>query len=393
MRKIDLSDFQVASSETARDINRRILLNLIRRHQPLSRADLARRSGLKRNTVSVIVEQLIAEKWIFEGALGQSRRGRRPTFLHLNGNRAGVVGVDLRPNTTTIGLANLEFKFLALESMQTGSDPKKCIHELGKRIRQLTADHPGIQYEAIGISLPGRADLNTHELVFAPNLGWGRVDLKTPLEKATGLPVELENAANACALAELWSEKHHESVRNLVAVTISEGIGVGMVINGQLVRGATGLAGEFGHVVLDENGPECTCGNRGCWEVCGSNAAGVRYYQQALNSRKRITFEDLLDLAQQKDRRALHALERMGHWIGVGLAMLLTGLEPEMVIVIGSVTRAWEHIGPAIHAALQSRLPTRPKIRLLPTDPQSEPRLRGTIALALEKHFAAPMLA
>jgi hypothetical protein len=267
LRKIDLTNFQVATSETARDINRRIVLNLIRKHQPLSRADLARRSGLQRSTVSAITEQLIEGRWVTEGALGHLPRGRKPTFLHLNGERAGIIGVNVRPVRTSIALAGLDTHFLTQESLPTGSDPNAFLDELCRRLQHLMRAHPEIVYEGIGVCLPGRVDTESQRLVFAPNLGWKDVDFKTPIEKATGLPVELENAANACALAELWGGSHPEGVRSIVAVTVSEGIGVGMILNGQLVRGPTGLAGEFGHVTVSEDGPLCRCGNRGCWEV------------------------------------------------------------------------------------------------------------------------------
>jgi predicted NBD/HSP70 family sugar kinase len=398
VRKIDLTDFQVATSETARDINRRIVLNLIRKHQPLSRADLSRHSGLQRSTVSVITEQLIAERWVLEGAVGHAPRGRKPTFLHLNGERAGVVGVDIRPLSTMIGLANLDLKFLAQESVATGRNPEKFITELSTRIHRLISAHPEVTYEGIGVSLPGRVDLASHQLVFAPNLGWSGLDLKTPLEKATGLPVELENAANACVLAELWSGRHPESVRNIVAVTVSEGIGVGMVLNGQIIRGPTGLAGEFGHVVLLEDGPLCRCGNRGCWEACGSNSAAVRYYADALSSSTKAAgsspaFEDLLRLAEQGDRKAKESLGRMAHYLGAGLAMLMTALAPEVLVLIGEVTRAWDRLGPVVNDVLKHRLPTHPNTRIVPTDPALQPRLRGTIALVFQKHFGAPSVA
>ena len=113
MRKIDLTNFQVATSETARQINRRITLNFLRHHQPMSRADLSRRSGLQRSTVSAIVDQLIEEGWVTEGAIGRLPRGRRPRFLHLNVERTGIVGVNLRPETTTVGLANVDARFEA----------------------------------------------------------------------------------------------------------------------------------------------------------------------------------------------------------------------------------------------------------------------------------------
>jgi predicted NBD/HSP70 family sugar kinase len=392
-----LSDFQVATSEIARNINRRIVLNLIRKHQPVSRADLSRHSGLQRSTVSVIIEQLMAERWVIEGAAGPAAaRGRKPIFLHLNSERAGIIGVDVRPLTTTIGLATVDWKFLAQESIPTERNPAQFVRALCEHIRRLRAAHPDVAYEGIGVSLPGRADLASHQISFAPNLGWGEFDLKTPLEKATGLPVELENAANACALMELWSGRHAENVRDLVVVTVSEGIGVGMILNGQLVRGPTGLAGEFGHVVMIENGPLCHCGNRGCWEVCGSNSAATRYYlelsKQSAN-RPAPAFDEILRLAEQGDAKANEALRRMGHYLGAGLAMLMTSLAPEVLVLIGEVTRAWKRVGPVVNRVIQERLPTRPNTQVVPTDPSTQPRLRGTIALVLQKHFSAPAVA
>ncbi|MGH9161917.1 MAG: ROK family transcriptional regulator, partial [Vicinamibacteraceae bacterium] len=147
MRKIDLSNFRVATSETARDINRRIVLNLIRRHQPISRADLARESGLQRSTVSAITEQLIKEKWVTEGASGYLPRGRRPRFLHLNRERVGIIGINIRPIWTTIGLADLDARFMTQESLATPDDPEQAIDLLRAHLRRLIATHPDICYE------------------------------------------------------------------------------------------------------------------------------------------------------------------------------------------------------------------------------------------------------
>jgi predicted transcriptional regulator len=206
MRKIDLTSFTVATSETARQINRRIALNFIRRHQPMSRADLARHSGLQRSTVSAIIDQLIAEGWVTEGAVGRAPRGRRPRFLHLNVERAGILGVELRPETTTLGLAGIDARFVAQTSWPTPRDPVAFVKELAKAVSALRAAHPGISCEGMGVSLPGRVD-REGRLVFAPNLGWGRVDLRQMLETAVGLPVNVENAANACARAQ--SDRGH----------------------------------------------------------------------------------------------------------------------------------------------------------------------------------------
>jgi len=181
-------------------------------------------------------------------------------------------------------------------------------------------------------------------------------------------------------------------------VTVSEGIGVGMILNGQLVRGSTGLAGEFGHVTLFEEGPLCECGNRGCWEVCGSNSAAVRFFTETGSRSSRSsstapTFDDILRLAKQNDRKATESLKRMAHYLGAGLAMLITSLAPDVLILIGEVNRAWDTVGPIVDEVLASRLPTRPNTRIFPTDPDTKPRLRGTIALVLQKHFGAPSIA
>ncbi len=402
MRRIDLSNFQVATSETARDINRRIVLNLIRTHQPISRAELARHSGLQRSTVSVIAEQLIKERWITEGANGHTARGRRPTFLHLNKERVGIIGINVRPITTTLALADLDANFLAQDSLPTPADPKQFVAELVPRVRKLIEARPELTCEGIGVSLPGRVDLTTKKLVFAPNLGWRDFDLKTPLEKATKLPVELENAANSCALTEICFGRRAEGLRNLVVVTVSEGIGCGLILNHQLVQGSTGTAGEFGHAALVQDGLECSCGNRGCWEMYASNSAAVRYYSQASSTsrgrrsntvEKTISFEHLLRLAEQGDGKAVDALRQMANYLGRGIAPLVAGLAPDMIVIVGEVTRAWHQVGPIIKETVRQHSFTRAETQIVPSDPITQPRLRGTIALVLLKHFGAPAIA
>ena len=393
MRRIDLSNFQVATSETARDINRRIVLNLIRTHQPISRADLARHSGLQRSTVSVITEQLIDERWVTEGANGHAPRGRRPTFLHLNKERVSIIGVNIRPSTTTLALANLDGHFVAQESLPTAKNPDQFIEELIPRLKNLTKTRPELTCEGIGVSLPGRVDLASQRLVFAPNLDWNDYDLKTPLETAMGLPVELENAANACALSEIWFGQQSEAAQDLIALTVAEGIGTGLVLNHQLVRGSTGVAGEFGHTTIVENGIECRCGNRGCWELYASNSAAVRYYTGSNAAAQTLSFDDVLRLASQGDTKAVEALNKMAHYLGVGIAMLVTGLAPNVILVVGEITRLWNLVGPIITKTVEQRSLTHANTRIVPTDPISHPRLLGTIALVLQQHFGAPSVA
>jgi predicted NBD/HSP70 family sugar kinase len=404
MRKINLADFQLATSETARDVNQRILLNLVRSHQPLSQADLMRQSGLQRSTVSVITKQLISERWLREGAVGPTLRGRRPTFLHLNEDRAGIFGINIQPSTTDLALANLSGRFLVQESISTPSSPEKFVNLVSRRIREMQKEYPLLTYEDIGVSLPGRVDLSSQKFVFAPNLGWRETDLKTQLEDATGLSVSLENAANACALSEFWFGKHSDKIQNLIVVTVSEGIGVGMILNGQLVRGTSGLAGEFGHVTINDNGPKCGCGNHGCWEVYASNSAAVRYYNEAKTSQrngktngrkqhKPRTLDDLLQLMERDDPIASESLEHMAHYLGKGIAMLVTGLAPDMIVVVGDIARAWDKVGPVVTSVVKECSSTHAAAKIIASGLTPQPRLRGIIALVLQKHFGAPTIA
>lgn len=378
---------------------------MIRTRQPISRADLARLSGLQRSTVSVITNQLIEEQWVTNGAFGHLPRGRKPRFLQLNVDRIGIIGVNVRPHQTTVALSNINADFLAHESFPTAADPQFFIEDLTKRIQNVIKSHPQISVEGVGVSVPGRVELKTKRLLFAPNLGWRDVDLQAPLEEATGLPVEVENAANACALAELWFEKRTDGVRDLIAVTVSEGIGTGIIANGQLVQGINGAAGEFGHVSVERDGLPCKCGNRGCWEMYASNTAAINNYIQATKSGRskrdaempedeKPSFEDLLVLAEHGNPKAVEALDKMGESLGIGLAMLISGMSPELIVIIGEITRAWERIEPSLKKVIDQRLPAmQNKTRIVAAEDILQPRLRGSASLILQKHFGAPLTA
>lgn len=385
MRRLNFTNTQIASIQTARDINRGVVLNLIRRRQPISRADLARVSGLQRSTVSQIIEQLVRERWVVDGPTGRLPRGRRPTFLQLNDRRAIVV-VDLRPATTTIAVSDANGRFLSQQAIATPSDAQSAAEKLSETIRQMMSSHAGLLFEGIGISVPGRFDDKLQRVVFAPNLKWREFGLRGPLEKATGLKVELENAANACVLAEVWFGQT-ERTRDLVVVTVSEGVGVGIFSNGHLLHGLNGMAGEFGHVPLDLDGPQCGCGGRGCWEVYASNWAALRYYQES-GGRDCPTFKGLLSLAKSGDALALAALDRMSKAIGRGLRMIVAGLSPEEIVFVGDFTRLWDRVGPGIEADVAAAVLVGKPPRVRPAEAEpSVARLRGTVALVLQKHF------
>jgi predicted NBD/HSP70 family sugar kinase len=164
-------------------------------------------------------------------------------------------------------------------------------------------------------------------------------------------------------------------------------------MNHQLVRGSTGVAGEFGHTTIVENGLQCACGNKGCWELYASNSAAVRYYTGTNVSAQTPSFDDILRLASQGDLKASEALNKMAYYLGVGIAMLVTGLAPDVILVIGEITKLWNQVGPIITETVTERSLTHATTRIVPTDPVLHPRLLGTVALVLQKHFGAPTVA
>jgi predicted NBD/HSP70 family sugar kinase len=374
-----------------------------------ARQQVAKR--LQRSTVSSITEQLISEQWIAEGALGHAARGRKPRFLHLNNERAGIIGVDVRPRITTLALTDLNARIITQDSLATPEDPQTFLSALAERIQNMRRSQPQIYCEGVGVGLPGRVDPKTQRLIFAPNLGWRDVDIKQartfdikgPLEEATGIPVEVDNAANACALFETWYGKHSEGIHDLIALTVSEGIGTGIITDGELLRGSTGMAAEFGHVSLSEDGPRCRCGNCGCWEVYASNTAAVDYYTRVTGGVVRAergphdasatTFDSLLRLCELGDAKAIEAIERMAHYLGVGVAMLITSFAPSLIVVAAEVTRVWSRIEPIINQIVSEKCQQPSATRIKPVDEFAHPRLRGAIALVLQKHFVAPSVA
>jgi predicted NBD/HSP70 family sugar kinase len=385
----DVTRRQTASSEDVRDINRRIVLNLIRTRQPVSRADLARLSGMQRSTISIIVEQLIRERWVLEGATGRLPRGRRPTFLLLNNDRV-IVAVDVRPTQTTVAVADVNGKLSAQQVMETPADPERATRAIVRQVQSLVKACRGKKIEGIGITLPGRYDHRRRTLAFAPNLQWPEWNICARLEEETGLEVAAENAANACVLAAVWFGQA-EGARDLVVITVSEGVGAGVMVNGQLMRGVGGMAGEFGHVPIESDGPLCSCGGRGCWEVFASNRAALRYYTGRQVADSTLLFGDLLTRAERGDRKAGEAIDRMVHYLGRGMRMLIAGLAPDRIIISGEITRAWTRIVPILEAEVRAQsLPGGRTPPVMPADEDGAARLRGAVALVLQKDFGNP---
>jgi predicted NBD/HSP70 family sugar kinase len=405
MRKIDTARFRIATRQTSRQINRTIALNLVRARQPISRADLARAMGVRRGAVSLIVNDLLRDGAVVEGATGDAVRGRKPTFLYIDTQRRAVAAVDIRVSQTLLMLADLLGKPIGgVVTIATERDPRRMVKALAGRIRQLLADHPQIdECTGLGVAVPGMVERPSMRVLHAPTLGWRDVDLRDMLAKATKLPVELENSGRACALAQLWAMHGggDAPAGDFVFVSVSDGLGVGISLHREVLRGRHNLAGEFGHIPFALDGPRCSCGSRGCWESYVANRATLgRYFGRDGDDivdveAFPITFDDLLARARGGDNKALAALSATGRYLGVGIAALVNGLDPTAVYVGGEITAAWDLVEPSLRVALAERALTTAvaSTPIRPVATSEYPRLRGAAALVTAPVFAAPVVA
>jgi len=408
VRTINPRDFNRATRSTSRQINRLILLNLVREFQPISRADLARRMTVGRGMVTTLVKELLAEGAVYEGALADAPRGRRPKMLHVQTRDRLVVAIDIRFSRTYLLLSDFGANQLALESFGTVFDPDQLLDELATRVRRLLRAHArGGHCEGIGIVIPGMVDRRNGRVLNAPQLGWRDVQIRSGLLERTGLPVHIENSGAACALAHIWlgpGEREGGSrIRDFVYVTVSDGVGTGVVVNGEVVRGHGHTAGEFGHIPISLDGPRCLCGSQGCLEAYTSNLATVARYlghdlspavARELLQQNSVTVDDVIRRAGNGDERARAALVETGRYLGLGLSVIVNALNPAQIFIGGEITAAWDLVETPIRAEIGRRALIRQAAEtpVVPELAGDLPRLRGAIALVAAPAFAAPQV-
>ena len=402
MKRLQVAHVRVAGRSTSRQINRQIVLNLIRAWQPVSRADLARHLGTSRGAISLIVNDLIAQGVLFEGAKGETPRGRKPQFLYIDSRKRSVVAVDVRRTRTYIMVTDLLTEpIVGVSSFPTQPNPRLFVKSLAARIRRILDDHKELeQCEGIGVCVPGMLDPTGARVSFAPRLGWRNVPLRDLLSKATGLPVHIENSGRACATAQALDIRR-EAGRNsdFVFLSVSDGLGVGLVVNGEVVRGRHNVAGEFGHLPLNVDGPPCACGASGCWEAYVSNLATLsRYFGREISPRGPIpaeiasfTVDDLIARARGGDARASAALQSTAHYLGLGLGSIVNAVDPARIFISGEVIAAWDLLEATVRRSLATRVlaPAASSIEITAVPSLDYPRLRGAAALVTAPLFAA----
>ena len=393
MRRINLKKVSVARSNTIRDINRQIVLNYVREKGPISRADIAKETDLQRSTVSHIVKELTDFNLIKE-IYGESSGGRPPALLTLRSARPIAIGVDLGTIKTTVGTCDLTGRIIDKIEFRSDPDESRSTARIIESVTALLKKYDGL-IEGIGASLPALVDSTKEHVLFSPHFPWSRPQIIERISQASGLPVTAENDANALALAELWFGRLEvRDVRDFILVFIENGIGTGIVFDGQIYRGPRGVAGEFGHMRIGTDAPvACATGSRECWEAFASERAAIGRYAMLLGDERlvdRISFFQLVELASDSDPNALAALKETARYIGIGIGNLIQGLSPEAIVVGGTIVRAWPLIAEDVQAAADDVVCQGiHQTKIIPSSLGGEPGLLGAFSLVLADKFAS----
>jgi transcriptional regulator of PTS gene len=395
MKKIYLSKAknQIARHNTIRDINKQIVLNYVRLRSPISRAEIARETSLQRSTVSAIVDNLQEDDLIEEIGTGDSTGGRKPTLLQLKTGTPVAIGVDITPRETTVVLADLGGNLLRTESFPTSSDIEYMNEQIIAKVSAFANENAEFDLE-VGISIPGIADQVNGTILYIPYFQWVNWDIGQRITDATSLPVIIDNDANAVALAELWfGDAEVRKTRNFIMVMVAEGIGTGIVIDGEVYRGEYGAAGEFGHMYVAENAPvACSCGRRDCWEAHASEKAVVsRYHANGASSNPGIVnIEHLIGLAENGEKQAIKILKETATYLGIGISNLIIGFSPQAIVVSGTIVRAWDLIKDEIEDyAKRSIRQEVSGTKIIPSKLGDVPTILGSISLVLARKFAS----
>jgi len=322
------------------------IFKAIHKHGPVSRIELSEITGCSAGTVSNHVRTLIKKGFVVETNKGISSGGRKPVQLMINPDKAYIFSIEIEVNQIKIVIFDLEIKVVMKSIIPiTYKDSymetlKQIFFEMDRMIEE---KHLKLNdFLGIGVAVPGLIDKVKGILEFAPNLGWKNVHISKIFKDRYGLPFILNNEAKAAAIGE--RESIYPKTNNMVFVSINEGIGCGFFFNGKLYRGASGNAGEFGHITIDTNGPVCHCGNKGCWEIFASESYIVNKYLKLPNSNKELTKKEIYRLGKNGDKKIIEIFKEAGRNIGIGLVNIINGLSPELLVIGGGIVEIKDYI-------------------------------------------------
>jgi predicted NBD/HSP70 family sugar kinase len=369
-----------------KQINTAIVLEAVLKNAPLSRAQISERTGLNKATVSSLIQDLIDSHLVIDIGPGQSSGGRKPFLLLFNSRAGYAIGIDLGVNYIRGILTDLEGAVIMEQELPLKThDVDKVQQQLFHCIDKLKSAIPESPYGlvGIGIGVPGLVD-EKGSILYAPNLAWKHVPLQKTIQERFGVPVTIDNEANAGAQGE-QKFGAGRGIANQIYVSVGIGIGTGIILNKELFKGAFGFSGELGHLSIEVNGKQCRCGNQGCWELYASENA-------LLEQAKPLGFTDLealIQAAASGDQRVLSLFHSIGEWLGVGIANIVNVFNPDVVIIGNRISRAEAWIGNAVRdtVARRSLGQHHERLRILFAELNDQSAVRGAAYYAISHFF------
>ncbi|MFW6378219.1 MAG: ROK family protein [Bacillota bacterium] len=343
-------DFKVGEALNVKDINQTSIFKLILKNGPISRKGLTAISDFSSATITNHVNILLEKGYVIETKKGYSTGGRKPVYLTVNPDKSYILVISFKINTVELGIFNLRLELINKIKVKINSSPEEIIAKVLDNIETIVSREQ-LSWDkiiCIGVSIPGIVDEEKKSLVFAPNLGWRNIDISALIQEKYDIQIIVENEANAAAVGEkVFSEI---SASSLVYVSINEGVGCGIIIDDNLYQGITGNAGEFGHIVLESDGKDCHCGQKGCWETIASEKFIVETVKERLQTSLKI--EEIYSQALEGRDELIEILQETGRNIGRGLLNILYSLNPEYVIIGGNIVKARKYISQTIEGVL-----------------------------------------
>lgn len=388
-----------------RAINRSKILETIRTVGMISRIDIARTTGLSQALITGLTADLIKEGLIIEKQSGKYKGGRRPMLLALNPEGAFVVGVNLSMYELSVVIVNFEATVIA-----SHTHPLEPIHHSVPEIADnvagavqaciWAANFAKEQISGVGIGVPGLVDADSGNIRFLSNYGWKNVNLKELVQSKLNHPCYIDNSTNTLALAEQWFGEG-KGVDNFLVVTIENGVGLGAVINGRIYRGHEGLAGEFGHMTIDPEGPQCRCGKKGCVEAYAGNIAIMRDARLAAiegrwdcDDPEHFGYQEMLCAAKDGNDALRRLFSRAGQILGIGISHLITLFNPAKIVITGQGVQAGALLFDAMSSTLQQYYSSRfgrPTTQIIIQQWTEQDWARGAGALVLQELYKSPV--
>jgi glucokinase-like ROK family protein len=394
-----MNDSPLGNRDLIRAINRSTILNTIKTHGAIPRAEIARLTGLSPATVSGIAAELIQENLVFEKETGDSSGGRRPIMLAINPQGGCVVGIKVMDDHALGALTDLEATPLGKQSYPfTDTSPEGVAQALSELVFQLLGklDNPIPELMGVGVGLAGIVDSAQGVVRQSPFFGWNDVPLRELIQNKVNVPVYVDNDVNTLTFAEKWFGAGR-GINDFLVVTFGRGIGLGIVVNGQFHHGRRGSAGELGHTVVHPGGELCACGKRGCLEMYASEPAMLRQaaaaYQQGKLSSLPKTPEEMIALAIRGENVVQEIFAQSGRLLGQSIANLINIFNPERILINGEGVRAGSWLFNPMHAAIDEH--TMPSLRqdvsILVEPFGDDAWARGAASLVLHELFESPI--